>query len=269
VTRLRSIVNASETSAAGALYDGRSAESLAVLLSLPRVIIFDDVPSTLDVAHDLGEKGAEAGTLILADAQSAGRGRMGRVWRSDPGAGIWLTLLERPAGDESLGVLALRLALGLAPALDAFSVDSVALKWPNDLYVAGRKLAGILIEARWHGPRLDWLAVGAGINMRVPDGLEVAGLADGTDRVSVLRAIIPALRTAVATRGLLTREELRRYALRDFAARRRCTSPAEGIVAGIDAAGSLLVDTAQGRTASRAGSLILAPTDTHSLGDSA
>jgi hypothetical protein len=85
----------------------------------------------------------------------------------------------------------------------------------------------------------------------------------------VLRAIVPALRAAVAAPGLLTGEELARYAARDLAAGRRCVAPVEGVVAGIDAGGSLLVDTAEGRVACRAGSLTLASTEAHSLGDSA
>ena len=68
-------------------YDGRSGDELAAILALPRVMVFDNVTSTLDVAHELGEAGAPAGTLVLADAQTAGRGRMRRSWRSDPGAG--------------------------------------------------------------------------------------------------------------------------------------------------------------------------------------
>src|SRR5256885_1582657 len=101
------------------LYDGRSAEELATILHLPRVMLFSEVGSTLDITHQLGEEGAAAGTLVLADEQTAGRGRLGRSWQSDRGAGIWLTLLERPRHDDALGVLALRLALALAPALEA------------------------------------------------------------------------------------------------------------------------------------------------------
>lgn len=104
-----------------ATYEGRDAAALAALLHLPRVLVFDAIGSTLDVAHALGERGECAGTLVLADAQTAGRGRMGRNWRSDRGAGIWLTLLERPPSAESLGVLALRIALAIAPALDPFA----------------------------------------------------------------------------------------------------------------------------------------------------
>src|ERR1700750_2411169 len=114
-----------------------------------RIIEYDEVGSTLDVAHDLASKGAEAGTVIIANAQTAGRGRMGRTWRSEPGAGIWLALIERPRDASALDVLSLRIGLALAPALDAFADGPVRLKWPNDLYVDERKLAGVLIEVRW------------------------------------------------------------------------------------------------------------------------
>jgi BirA family transcriptional regulator, biotin operon repressor / biotin---[acetyl-CoA-carboxylase] ligase len=240
-----------------ARFDGRSGEELAAILGLPRVVLFAEVASTLDVTHDLGEQGAPEGTLVLADAQTAGRGRMRRAWRSDPGAGVWLTLLERPAGDDALGVLALRLALALAPRLDAFSPAPVQLKWPNDLYVGGKKLAGVLAEARWRGTRLDWLAVGVGINVRSPNGMDAAGLSSGTQRVDVLRAIVPALREAVAARGLLIRAEIARFRERDMASGRRCVAPAAGTVAGIDVDGALLVDQPDGRNAYRAGSLVL------------
>src|SRR5439155_1397721 len=80
--------------------DGRASADLADLVAVPRVLAFAEVPSTLDVAHDLAARGAPAGTLVLADSQSAGRGRLGRVWRSEAGAGVWLTLIERPATSE-------------------------------------------------------------------------------------------------------------------------------------------------------------------------
>ena len=242
-----------------ATYDGRDAGTLAGLLELPRVLVFDEVGSTLDVIHALGERGEPAGTLVLADAQTAGRGRLGRSWRSDRGAGIWLTLLERPVSAESLGVLALRLALAVAPALEPFAGAATQLKWPNDVYVGERKLAGVLVEARWRGPRLDWVAIGVGINVRPPAAFDGAGLAPTAQRVDVLMAVVPALRAAARATGLLTGDELARYARRDLALGRACTEPALGVVAGTRADGALLVDTAAGRVACHAGSLVLAP----------
>jgi BirA family biotin operon repressor/biotin-[acetyl-CoA-carboxylase] ligase len=245
------------SSANAARYDGRSGEELATILALPRVIVFDEVTSTLDVAHELGEAGAPAGTLVIADAQTAGRGRMRRSWRSDPGAGIWLTLLERPSSDEALGVLALRIALALAPGLDAFSTSPVQLKWPNDVYAQGKKLAGVLVEARWRGARLDWLALGVGINVRTPADLDAACLRAGSNRVAVLSAVVPALRAAAAKPGLLDSEELTQFSKRDLALGHRCVAPADGIVSGVASDGALLVDGKDGPRSVYAGSLVL------------
>jgi BirA family biotin operon repressor/biotin-[acetyl-CoA-carboxylase] ligase len=252
---------------AAASYDGHSAEALAAMIGLPRVLVFDVVGSTLDVAHELGEQGGEAGTLVLADAQSAGRGRMGRTWQSRPGHGLWLTLLERPASDDTLSVRSLRIALALAPAFEPFATGPVRLKWPNDVYVGGRKLAGVLLEARWRGARLDWLAVGVGINVTAPPELDAGSLAPETRRVAVLEAVVPALRRAVATPGPLSPNEIAAFAARDIAAGRRCELPGEGRVAGIDAAGALLIDTDRGRAAFHGGSLVLTAPGLTSLGD--
>jgi BirA family biotin operon repressor/biotin-[acetyl-CoA-carboxylase] ligase len=251
-------------SASSVHYDGRTAEELAAALHLPRVVLFAEVGSTLDVTHRLGTEGADAGTLVLADQQTAGRGRLGRSWQSDRGAGIWLTLLERPTHDDALGVLALRLALTLAPALEIYAEAPVRLKWPNDIFVGDKKLAGILVEARWRGARLDWLAVGVGINVRVPQRVGGASLKDGVERVAVLRDVIPGLRSAVTSRGSLTEKELARFRARDLAFGRHSTAPGCGIVAGVRADGALLVDADTGREAYHAGSLVL--TEDNSLG---
>ena len=227
-----------------------------------RIIEYDEVGSTLDVAHDLAANGAESGTIVIANAQTAGRGRMGRNWRSEPGAGLWLTLIERPDDAGALDVLSLRIGLALAPALDRFVEERVQLKWPNDLYLKGRKLAGILIEARWREGHPEWVAIGVGINLRPPVSEPRAiGLRPDVMRDDVLAAIGPAMREATATRGPLTAAELEAFAGRDFAKGHRCVEPIAGTVLGIDASGALLVGVGSpdggGVTAVRAGSLVL------------
>jgi BirA family biotin operon repressor/biotin-[acetyl-CoA-carboxylase] ligase len=227
-----------------------------------QLIEYEEVSSTLDVAHELAAKGAEAGTLIVARTQTAGRGRMGRTWRSEPGAGLWLTLIERPANPSAVEVLSLRVGLALAPALDPFADAPVQLKWPNDLYVAQRKLAGILIEARWREGHPEWVAIGVGINLRPPASEpRAAGLLAGTSRDVVLEAIAPRMRAAAACVGELTAAEIDAFAARDLAVGRHCLEPVNGIVAGIDASGALLVTVASAngaaRTLVRAGSLVL------------
>lgn len=239
-------------------YDDVETATLAARLGVPRVVAFDRVGSTLDVAHALGAEGAPAGTLVLADEQTAGRGRFGRVWQSPPGSGIWLTLVERPQQTDALDVLSLRLGLRAAEVLDRFAGERVRLKWPNDLYLAAGKLAGILVEARWRDARLDWLAIGFGLNVRAPREVPAAGLLAGTDRVSVLAALVPALREAAATAGILSERELAAYAARDLASGRRVVAPVAGRAVGIDSSGALLVDTGSGRDRVRAGSLTFA-----------
>jgi BirA family biotin operon repressor/biotin-[acetyl-CoA-carboxylase] ligase len=155
--------------------EGVRADELARRLQLPRVVLLASVGSTLDVAHRIAPDAA-SGTLIVADEQTAGRGRHGRRWRSAAGAGLWLTLIERPTDARALDVLALRCGLYAAESLDALAGTGVCLKWPNDLYAGGRKLAGILIETRWRGTAPDWVAIGFGVNVRQPEGDDAAGL---------------------------------------------------------------------------------------------
>jgi BirA family transcriptional regulator, biotin operon repressor / biotin---[acetyl-CoA-carboxylase] ligase len=240
---------------------GDLAEHLQRRLALPRVAYFDEIGSTLDLAHELAEQGAPAGTLVLAGAQTAGRGRMGRSWRSESGAGLWLTMIERPADASGIDVLSLRIGLALAPALDRFASARVMLKWPNDLYVNERKLAGILVEARWRDGAPEWLAIGVGINLRVPAAEPRAiALVDGVSRDDVLSHVVPALRAAAAMTGTLSTMERDAFAARDRAAGRACVEPVQGIVRGIDANGGLVVDVGSAGSETvvrRAGSLVL------------
>lgn len=238
---------------------GLDAAALAERLALPECVLCGRVRSTMDLAHAAAERGASAGTLIVADSQEAGRGRGGKRWESLPGHGLWMTLLERPPSSRGLDVLSLRLGLFLAEALDGFSDERVRLKWPNDLYVGHRKLAGILVEARWRDQRVDWVAIGLGMNVEPPAGMaEAAGLVPGTSRLVVLERIVPVLRAAAAAEGPLTDAELSRYAVRDVASGRRIVLPASGVVVGVSAAGELVVETDAGRVACRSGSLVFA-----------
>ncbi|HXD23869.1 MAG TPA: biotin--[acetyl-CoA-carboxylase] ligase, partial [Gemmatimonadaceae bacterium] len=163
--------------------DGMDADAMAGALSVPRAVLMSSVNSTMDEVHRLASEGAPAGTVVIADEQTAGRGRGGRRWTSRPGQGLWMTLLERPGTVSGLDVLSLRIGLHAAPVLDLFSSERVQIKWPNDLYVGSRKLAGILVEARWRDQKTDWVAIGIGVNVVAPPDLETAvGLLAGTRR---------------------------------------------------------------------------------------
>lgn len=237
--------------------DGLDAAALAARLALPECALYDRAGSTMDLAHAAAQRGASAGTLILADSQDAGRGRGGNRWASLPGHGLWMTLIERPLSSRGLDVLSLRLGLYAAEMLDGVSTERVRLKWPNDLYAGGGKLGGILVEARWRDQRVEWVAIGIGLNLVAPgDVASAAGLAPGTTRLAVLERVMPALRAAAAVGGPLTEAELARYAARDFTTGRRIVQPAVGVVVGISGAGELVVDTDAGQVACLSGSLV-------------
>jgi BirA family transcriptional regulator, biotin operon repressor / biotin---[acetyl-CoA-carboxylase] ligase len=238
--------------------DGYSATELAGELGLPRIELLRETRSTQDIAHRLAADGAKSGTLVIADRQTQGRGRGGARWSSPPGAGLWLTLIERPTDSSGIEVLSIRTGIRAARALDRFAAEPIRLKWPNDLYVAGAKLAGILIEARWRESRVDWVAIGMGINIAPPADMPLAaGLDSGTRRIDVLAELIPGVRLAAACAGELTARELIEFDTRDMARGHRCSQPAQGTVRGITSSGELLVALADTVARFRSGSLIL------------
>ena len=225
---------------------------------MPRVELLESTTSTLDVAHRLASQGAPSGTLVIANEQTAGRGREGKLWQSSPGAGLWITLIERPADTSGLGVLSLRVGLVAAEALDRFASEPIRLKWPNDLYVDDGKLAGILVEARWRESAVEWIAIGLGVNVQPPEGVDfAAGLEPGTNRLDVLGELVPGIRAAAQARGPLRPEEMDEFNARDLARGKICVQPALGTVAGISESGELLVAIADSVTPFRSGSLVL------------
>jgi BirA family biotin operon repressor/biotin-[acetyl-CoA-carboxylase] ligase len=238
-------------------YDGVTGEALASSLSLPRVVVFDEVPSTMDIASELAESGAPAGTMVLADAQLAGRGRGGRRWESPRGDGIWLTLLERLNDPDALDVLSLRIGLRVAKALDRFTPGPIGLKWPNDIYLGDSKLGGMLVETRWRGQRPEWTTIGIGINVRHAGHPGGAALGPDVSRLEVLGELVPLVRAATSARGRLTSRELSEYGARDIAAGRSCLEPQVGRVAGIASDGALLIETGYGVKRVVEGSLVL------------
>jgi BirA family biotin operon repressor/biotin-[acetyl-CoA-carboxylase] ligase len=236
--------------------DGMDAAALAAALGVPRVELFGQVNSTMDEAHRLGAEGAPAGTVVIADEQVAGRGRGGKRWASAQNRGLWMTLLERPSTVSGLDVLSLRLGLGAAPALEPFTDAPALIKWPNDLYVGSRKLAGVLVEARWREQSTEWVAIGVGVNLALPPEVDTAtSLLPGVRRSLVVLALVPALRAAAAARGPLMPAELAEFSRRDYARGRRCIKPAEGTVSGITNDGALIITGEHGVSYYRAGSL--------------
>lgn len=127
--------------------------------------------STMDLARRLSALGASAGTAVLAGHQTAGRGRAGRTWATAPGSAILMSFVAQTRRQhQDLGALSLLLGLAVAETVDGFTGQEASIKWPNDVLVEGRKIAGLLVTSQAL-PDRDGLCLIVGI------GLNVAGAA--------------------------------------------------------------------------------------------
>jgi BirA family biotin operon repressor/biotin-[acetyl-CoA-carboxylase] ligase len=130
------------------------------------LVLLDSVPSTNDAARDLAAEGAAAGTVVVAEHQTAGRGRMGRVWHSPRGLGLFVSVLFRPtAPADELTRWTLGAAVAACEACRREAGVAVEIEWPNDLVWRGRKLGGVLAEMRTAGRTPTHLIIGAGLNV--------------------------------------------------------------------------------------------------------
>ena len=254
--------------------DGVPGHLLAKRWGVPQCGLFRQLGSTLDAIHELAGQGAAEGSVVLAEEQTAGRGRDGRTWHS-PAGGVWLGMLFRPAR-ATLGVVSIRAGLIVAEVVDEVvagggsgrATRSVAqLKWPNDVVIGarGRKLAGVLCEGRWQGEAPQWLAVGIGINVQNPIPADVAERAVALSelrpeirRLDVLDKLVPALRVLTAGGVALVEAECVAYASRDWLRGRQVRSPLFGRAAGIRPDGALLIDSGTAPAAVREGHVELA-----------
>jgi BirA family biotin operon repressor/biotin-[acetyl-CoA-carboxylase] ligase len=196
------------------------------------------VDSTNARARGLAEGGAPHGTLVTATEQTAGRGRQGRSWAGPPGSALLMSLVLR----EHDALLPLRAGLAVADVADAHAL----VKWPNDVLVDGRKVAGILVEGR---PQEGWAVLGIGVNVAVdladlPEELQATAGTLGRPREDVepfLTELLAALETRLVEPARGTVSALRaRDALRDQPVR---WNGGTGTAEGIDEDGRLLVAT--------------------------
>jgi BirA family biotin operon repressor/biotin-[acetyl-CoA-carboxylase] ligase len=145
---------------------------------------FDVIGSTNSEALDWSREGAPHGALVVTDHQTEGRGRQGRGWFSEPGTGLQLSLILRPVLPlDVFGLVSTALGVACAEAIEELTPLKVALKWPNDVTVGGRKLAGILVETRVAGHEIDVAVAGLGINVSAPAQWP-AGLAESTTTIA-------------------------------------------------------------------------------------
>lgn len=226
---------------------------------------YASLPSTMDAASALAQAGAAHGVVVVADEQTAGRGRRGTVWSSPAGAGVYLSFVSRPALDN-LPLLTLAAGVSVREGIRAATGLAADLKWPNDLLVGARKLAGILAEGLSIGTATQAVIIGVGINMHPaaypPDVAARATSLEGElgkaiHRDVVLEQVLTHLRD-----GLVHLDQSPGDILQAW----RAASPTaigtrlewdggRGVTAGIDDSGALLVTTAAGQERIIAGQL--------------
>jgi BirA family transcriptional regulator, biotin operon repressor / biotin---[acetyl-CoA-carboxylase] ligase len=219
------------------------------------------IGSTNDTARMLAEAGAADGSLLVAEEQSKGRGRFDNTWYSPPGTGIWASLILRPGINPlQLGVLGILGALSICIAVEEQTGLRPRIKWPNDLYLEGRKFAGILCESSIQAGRLNYFILGFGVNVNLKSfpenlsetstSLSIALRGERTDRVKLLQNIMERLEDyyfKLLTDGFsffLPRVQVRDY-LRDRTVKVSVGEGeiVDGVARGIDENGALLLET--------------------------
>ncbi len=209
--------------------------------------------STNDVARELASAGAPSGTVVTADEQTAGRGRSGRRWSAPPGTALLASAILRPL-DTRHSLLPLAVPLAACEAIEALAPVECRVKWPNDVWIEKRKVAGVLIEAR----PPEWAVIGVGINLAIaddafPDDLRWAAtsVGRGVTPAAMLESLCEQLDAWVeAPDEKVVSTFNRRDALRGrrvgWEGAGGATASGAGLAAGIDESGSLLVDADAG-----------------------
>ena len=264
-------------SAPDRLIETEISQDLKTALVGRKVICYDAVDSTNLVLKKLAREGAEDGTVVVADSQGTGRGRMERAFFSPPGKGIWVSILLRPTFlPQDAPKCTLMAAVAVARAMEAFGLRA-EIKWPNDILHDGRKLVGILTEMSAEMDRVNYVVIGIGINVNIaPEDFPAELRAIATSlmqvkgapmpRVAFLQELLRALDdlyTSVQHEGFApVLAAWREYAV-TLGQEVRVIGPAgeafEGVAADIDAEGALLVDTAEGRRRVLAGDVSIRP----------
>ncbi len=160
-----------------------TAERLQAVLKMRPCQFYPEIDSTNEKALALVRDGAPQGSIVVADEQTRGRGRLGRVWYAPPGTALMFSYLLHPRA-EALSYIGMMAALAVCEAVEALGVQQARIKWPNDVQIDGRKLCGVLPEASWQAERLLGVALGIGINVRVDfEATALVGMAVSLEQV--------------------------------------------------------------------------------------
>lgn len=218
----------------------------------------------MDAAHDLAAQGAPHGTAVAADRQTAGRGSRGRRWAATAG-GLWLSVVAHPRRTDALDTLSIRVGLALAALLERLvpGLPPIGVKWPNDLHLRGRKLGGILCEARWSGAHCQWVVVGVGINVHnaVDPGYHAIALCDVVTPPPLAmldEPVATAIALAARDGGPLGLDEMAAFGRRDVLRGKRAREPVPGMVDGITPGGALRIVSTDAAVTEVLGGLVVA-----------
>lgn len=155
------------------------------------IIKFDNVTSTNDLAKEFAEQGKSEGTVIIANAQNSGRGRLGRSFLS-PEGGLYMSVILRPDSFEKAVSVTTRAAAATALAIEKHTGKSTQIKWVNDIYIENKKVCGILAESVFDGHKPKYVILGIGVNLKtVPHEVsEIAGCIGDVDRDKLAESIL-------------------------------------------------------------------------------
>ena len=217
----------------------------------------DSLPSTMDVASGLAHDGARHGVVIVADQQTAGRGRRGATWQSPAGAGLYMSFVARLRCAAAIPFVTLASGVAVRDGIRASTGLGADLKWPNDVIVGPRKLAGILAEGVAIGSPEASVVIGIGINLQPaaysPDVAARATSIEGElgrpiDRDAVFNAVLISLWDRLAALEQKPGDILQAWRAASPNARgtRVDWDGRQGVTAGIDDSGALLVTTNAG-----------------------
>lgn len=220
-----------------------------------------ETTSTNDEIARLAAEGAPAGTVVIAESQSAGRGRQGRHWISAPGEGLWCSVLLRPVWPLALWPrLSTWAAVGVAAGLESVAELAVEIKWPNDLQIDGKKVGGILTESHAGGNAFAVLGLGINLGQRIfPEAIRDSAtslfLATGRvpDRDGIALAILRALEVRYANiadefPALLAEAEARNALRGRWIEAESGSEKITGIAETLDENGGLILRKADGST---------------------
>jgi len=141
-------------------------ENLGTKIFGNRIFFFKSIKSTMDYAKKLAERDEPEGTVVIADYQSHGRGRFGRIWRAEAGENILMSIILRPTIPlEKFGIIPLLTAVSVSEAIEKNASVKVTTKWPNDLLINGKKFCGILMEVSITADKGDFAILGIGVNV--------------------------------------------------------------------------------------------------------